>query len=64
MKVKVDHDLCIGCGSCAMIAKEVFEMRKGKSYVKEGVKITPEMEETVKLATQACPVGAINVSDQ
>ncbi len=64
MKVKVDHNLCIGCGSCAMIADQVFEMRNGKSYVKEDVKITPEMEEMVKMAEQACPVGAIKVSNQ
>ncbi len=64
MKVKVDHNLCIGCGSCAMIAEEVFEMRDGKSYVKEEVEITKEMEEMVKMAAQACPVGAISISDE
>ncbi len=63
MKVKVDHNLCIGCGSCAMIADQVFEMRDGKSYVKEDVEITPELEEMVKMAAQACPVGAIKIEE-
>ncbi len=47
-----------------MIAEKVFEMRDGKSYVKEGVEITKEMEEMVKMAAQACPVGAISISDE
>ena len=26
MKVKVQDDLCIGCGACAAICSEVFEL--------------------------------------
>ena len=26
MKVKVNEDACIGCGACAAIAPEVFEI--------------------------------------
>ncbi|RLF02908.1 MAG: ferredoxin [Thermoprotei archaeon] len=63
MKVKVNEDTCIGCGSCAMIADQVFSMQNGKSVVVDDVVITPEMEGDVKLAMQACPVGAISIEE-
>ncbi|MEM2238727.1 MAG: ferredoxin [Candidatus Bathyarchaeia archaeon] len=34
MKVKVDRDACIGCGLCASLCPEVFELDdEGKSRV-------------------------------
>jgi ferredoxin len=32
----VNQKTCIGCGACASICEEVFEMKDGKSHVKKG----------------------------
>ena len=52
----VDKETCIGCGSCASICPEVFEMKGGKAEVKSDEK-TPCVEE----AEESCPVGAIKL---
>lgn len=60
VSVTVDKKLCIGCGACASICANVFEMKDGKSIVK--VKKI-EGPSCVKEAESACPVGAIKVKD-
>ncbi|MBU0962522.1 MAG: ferredoxin, partial [Nanoarchaeota archaeon] len=27
-KIKIDHKACIGCGACASVCDEVFEMKE------------------------------------
>lgn len=59
MKVHVDETLCIGCGVCANLSPEVFEMDdSGKAKViSEGV---PEAsKECTEMAIGQCPVSAI-----
>lgn len=53
----VDMDLCIGCGSCAELCPEVFEMRDDKAWV-----IGPDKCNTCDCETAAdsCPVEAIS----
>jgi ferredoxin len=54
--VKVDKGKCIGCGLCASICEEVFEMGDdGKAKVKAQKKIP-----CVKEAIESCPVDAIS----
>ena len=54
--VKVNKDLCIGCGSCYSICPEVFELDdEGKAIVKAQKKL-PCVEEAI----EACPVDAIS----
>ena len=54
--VKVNQKKCIGCGLCASICGEVFEMDKnGKAKVKAQKK-TSCVEEAIK----SCPVQAID----
>lgn len=55
MTIKIDKEKCIGCGLCASICDEVFEMDKdGKAKVKVQKKIP-----CVKDAITSCPVEAI-----
>ena len=60
MKVNVNKDACITCGSCAAICEEVFEI--GDDGVAE-VKVEEVAEENVEAAKEAiecCPTGAIS----
>lgn len=54
----VDLDLCIGCGSCAELCPEVFELRDDKAYV-----IGPDKCGTCDCqgAADTCPVEAIKM---
>ena len=59
MKVKVNEDACIGCGACAAICDEVFEMND--ECLSEVVvdKVQEENEESLKEDIESCPTGAI-----
>ena len=59
VKVSVDKKTCIGCGACASICPNVFEMKDGKSVVK---KAKVDDDSCAKEAEGSCPVGAIKVS--
>lgn len=57
MKITINKNLCIGCGSCAAVCNEVFELGKdGKAKVKAQKNLS-----CVKEAKDICPVGAIKV---
>ena len=64
MKVKVNKDACIGCGACAAICDEVFEINdEGLSEAKvEEVK--EELQNEVRDAADSCPTGAIEVKEK
>lgn len=61
MKIKIDKDKCIGCGLCAALAPDVFELKDdGKADVKADANLSsPE----IKNAAQSCPVQAIAVEE-
>ncbi len=52
--VTVDQEKCIGCGACAAVCGEGFEMKDGKSTVKDPK--APCIAEGIS----ACPVDAIS----
>lgn len=58
--MKVDQDLCIGCGACATIAPNTFVISEetNKAQVAEMI---GDSEEKVQEAKDACPVGAISI---
>jgi ferredoxin len=57
--VSVDKNKCIGCGSCAAVCEEVFEMKDGKAIIKKGKE--KSKIPCVKEATESCPVDAIKI---
>ena len=63
MKVKVNRDSCIGCGACAAICDDVFEIDdEGLSTVKKE-EVDDDKKQEVQDATDSCPTGAIEVEE-
>lgn len=64
MKVKVNQEVCIGCGACQAIAPSVFEFNEeGYAETKEETNALETMDEELKAdvmdALEGCPTGAI-----
>lgn len=54
----VDHDECIGCGSCVELCPQVFELRDDKAWVIGYDKCnTCDCQEAVNV----CPTSAITL---
>ncbi|MDD3089400.1 MAG: ferredoxin [Candidatus Omnitrophica bacterium] len=61
MKAVVDGNTCIGCGLCAQIAPDVYEMSGDVAVVK--MADIPEAQAAdARSAAEQCPVSAISVS--
>ncbi|MFA5174375.1 MAG: ferredoxin [Candidatus Pacearchaeota archaeon] len=58
--ISVDKKTCIGCGACASICPEVFEMKETADGLKSVVKKQSKAS-CVKEAADSCPVNAINI---
>lgn len=59
-KIIMDRDACIGCGSCAAICPENWEMKEDKSH--------PKKNQVAELgcnkeAADACPVQCITIKE-
>jgi len=60
MKAKIQRDGCIGCGQCAAICPEVFQMADdglAEVYVET---VTEGLEDLVTEAKDSCPVAVIS----
>jgi ferredoxin len=63
MKVRVDQELCSGCGPCADICPEVFELNEdGIAQVKVD-QVPPEQYQTCRDAADECPSDAILIEE-
>ena len=63
MKVIIDIDTCIGCGSCVMCEPKVFKMieEDGVDHAIVIAQPTIDMEANVEDALSNCPVSAISI---
>jgi ferredoxin len=61
MKVNIDKNLCIGCGTCVSIAPKSFKLDvDGKAETIEPMK---DEEKVIKEAIDSCPVTAIKSTE-
>ena len=51
------NDKCIGCGTCAAVAPEIFKVEGVPAEIIK--KLTPEDKEKYDEAKKSCPVTAI-----
>ena len=59
MKIKIDKNKCIGCGTCILLASKTFKLGEdGKSEV---IEPHGDDEATIKQAIESCPVQAIEI---
>ncbi|HCC59811.1 MAG: hypothetical protein A2402_00265 [Candidatus Staskawiczbacteria bacterium RIFOXYC1_FULL_37_43] len=67
MKIKLEIEKCIGCGSCQAVCPKYFEAQEdGKSHIKDAAKqeveeLEVEKVECAESAAQACPVQCIHI---
>ena len=64
MKVKVNKDICIGCGACQAIAPEIFEIEDDGLAKAIPEEISGHDTENAMDALEGCPVGAIEKIDK
>jgi ferredoxin len=62
MDVKIDKEVCTGCGLCVDTAPDVFEMENDTAKVKT-VDIPESALESVREAASNCPVEAITLKE-
>ena len=59
MKLKVDKDKCIGCGACAAICPDVFEIDTDQLAISIVDEVSADVMEDAIDAKEGCPVDAI-----
>ena len=59
MKLKVNKDLCIGCGACQAVCPEVFEIEDDGFAGVIVDEVKDELKEDAIDAKEGCPTGAI-----
>lgn len=69
MKASVNKDLCIGCGACAAIVPDVFQIGDDglaeviiDDKIKE-ISINESLYDEVQDAAEGCPTSAIEIKE-
>lgn len=62
VKITIDVEECTGCGLCADICPEVFEMKDDKAIVKT-TDVSDDVLEEAKDAQESCPAEAITIEE-
>ena len=61
MKITINKEQCIGCGTCAALCPDVFEIAGDfKAKIKEGA---DSNKPCVKEAADSCPVEVIKIEE-
>ncbi|HEY8422654.1 MAG TPA: ferredoxin [Thermoclostridium sp.] len=63
MKAFVDKDVCIGCGLCADLCPEVFNIDDDGTASAIDTDIPEDAEDAAKEAAAQCPVEAIKIDE-
>ncbi|MDD5650883.1 MAG: ferredoxin [Candidatus Nanoarchaeia archaeon] len=61
-KIKIDEKKCIGCGACASVCSEIFELKEKNNEYKATLKKKESDLPCVKEAAEVCPVQCIHLS--
>ena len=65
MRIKIDQERCIGCGSCVSICPDVFELDENNKVQLKRNKGKKELEvnkgSCASEAAEICPVRAITI---
>ena len=61
MKIKVDKEKCIGCGTCVALAPKTFKF--GADDKAEVITPPGDEKEKIKEAIDSCPVDAIEYAE-
>lgn len=64
MKVRVDKDVCIGCGLCETECPKVFRMTDAGVAEEIHEKVPEGLEKDVESARDQCPVEAILTEEE
>ncbi len=59
--VKIDKSLCLGCGTCTVIAPKSFKL--GDDGKAEPIVPAGDDEAKIKEAVDSCPVNAISLAN-
>ena len=63
MKAKVVENLCIGCGACAALAPNEFELNDNGVSFAINQEINEENKDAVNEAKDLCPTNAIVIEE-
>ena len=61
--MNVDNDTCIGCGACAALVPEEFDINDNGVAYAINKEVKEENKELAKDAKENCPTGAINITE-